>query len=149
MAEHKLVTRDLTLLIGVISPFRTGSGAHLESKFKHHLSQKTICSHGIPQFQNWGVSAHNVSYEIYERRIQLGGIGKGILLVYKWTLNSGGRINLKFLCSLSIDHGWSTYHWFPLIRPAIKPLFLEGGTLGGGRLTSHELNVGYFIASLS
>ena len=28
--------------------------------------------------------------------------------------------------------------WFPLIRPAIKPLFLGGGTLGGGRLTSHD-----------
>ena len=32
-------------------------------------------------------------------------------------------------------------HWFPLIRPAIKPLFLGGGvggTLGLGRLTSHD-----------
>ena len=31
-------------------------------------------------------------------------------------------------------------HWFPLIRPAIKPLFLMGGTLGGGRLTSHDIH---------
>ena len=32
-------------------------------------------------------------------------------------------------------------HWFPLIRPAIKslnPYFLGGGTLGRGRLTSHD-----------
>ena len=28
-------------------------------------------------------------------------------------------------------------HWFPLIRPAINPLFLGGGTSEGGRLTSH------------
>ena len=28
-------------------------------------------------------------------------------------------------------------HWFPLIRPKIKPLFLGGGTLGGGWLNSH------------
>ena len=29
-------------------------------------------------------------------------------------------------------------HWFPLIRPAIKPLFLRGGVVGGGGLTSHN-----------
>ena len=30
-------------------------------------------------------------------------------------------------------------HWFPFIRPAIKPLFLGGvRDPGGGRLTSHD-----------
>ena len=33
-------------------------------------------------------------------------------------------------------------HWFLLIRPAIKPLILRGGTLGAGRLTSHVYEVG-------
>ena len=32
-------------------------------------------------------------------------------------------------------------HWFPLIRPAIKPLFLGGDTLGGGWLSSHDLSI--------
>ena len=36
-----------------------------------------------------------------------------------------------------------TNHCFPLIRPAIKPLFLRGGTWpgGGGWLISHEKSV--------
>ena len=49
-------------------------------------------------------------------------------------------------------HGKSTYsppqirpaikHWFPLIRRAIKPLFLRGVTLVGGRLTIAMKNMG-------
>lgn len=29
-------------------------------------------------------------------------------------------------------------HWFSLVRPALKPLFLGRGTLVRGRLTSHD-----------
>ena len=31
-------------------------------------------------------------------------------------------------------------HWFPLIRPAIKPFISEGGTLGGCRLISSNVS---------
>ena len=32
-----------------------------------------------------------------------------------------------------LDHGFIN-HWFPLIRPAIKPLFRFGGYVRGGRV---------------
>ena len=32
--------------------------------------------------------------------------------------------------------------WFPLIRPAIRALFLGGGSFGGGTLDSHDLLLG-------
>ena len=37
-------------------------------------------------------------------------------------------------------------HWFPLIRPAIKASFLEGGTLRGGRLTCLDICVDFFCS---
>ena len=40
-------------------------------------------------------------------------------------------------------NGGLTSHWFPFIRPAIKPCFFLGGMLGGCRLTSHN-NKGIF-----
>lgn len=39
-------------------------------------------------------------------------------------------------------------HWLTLIRPAIKPLFLQGGgMLGGGRWTSQGLASHVYIAA--
>ena len=37
-----------------------------------------------------------------------------------------------------LNTGLLTIVVVPLIRPAIKPLFLHGGTLHGSRLTGHE-----------
>ena len=33
-------------------------------------------------------------------------------------------------------------HWFPLIRPAIRALFLGGGGIGGVPLDSHDTSFG-------
>ena len=44
-----------------------------------------------------------------------------------------------FHCHVSLPEG---NHWFPLIRPAIKPFFPEGRYVkGGGRLTRHEISI--------
>ena len=44
---------------------------------------------------------------------------------------------------------WLVNHWFPLIRPAIQPLFLGGGTLEGvGWLISHNGHNGWLVVNV-
>ena len=49
-------------------------------------------------------------------------------------LNFGGGFSPPMIFCMKKTGGQSEMdnHWFPLIRPAVKPLFLGGGTLGEG-----------------
>ena len=57
-----------------------------------------------------------------------------------------GNLRVPLLCHPPQEirpYQGSINHWFPLIRPKIRALFLGGVALGGGTLGSHEYTLGF------